>query len=144
MDKEVKMIIGGACMLIGIGFISWSTGYFERTKTPPLVRLTLNQPGCESIARSGIANEVKNGICLITVRYCKYRLSDGGTIEKRDATPITISSGQVVSVVELDDGSDEPWSVEHKKAFGIWVVTLLVMPLIIVLLSLDTKSRGKK
>lgn len=144
MDKEVKMIIGGACMLVGIGFISWSTGYFERTKTPPLVRLTLNQPGCEFIARSGIATEVTNEICTITVRYRAYRLSDGGMIEKRGAPSIAISSGQIVGMTEMDDGSDEPWSAEHKKAFGIWIVTLLLMPLIIVLMSLDTKSRGKK
>lgn len=144
MDKEVKMIIGGASMLVCIGFISWSTGNWERSKTPPLVRLTLNQPGCESIARSGIANEVKSGICMITVRYRKYRLSDGGTIEKNDASSIAISSGQVVSVVELDDGSDEPWSAEHKKAFVIWIVSLLLMPLILMLMSGDTKSRGKK
>jgi len=144
MDKEVKMIIGGAGMLVCIGFISWSTGNWERSKTPPLVRLTLNQPGCESIARSGIENEVKNGICIVTVRYRKFRLSDGGTIEKNDASSIEISSGQVVSVVELDDGSDEPWSAEHKKAFGIWIVSLLLMPIILMLMSGDTKSRGKK
>ncbi|MDP2816169.1 MAG: hypothetical protein Q8O19_05775 [Rectinemataceae bacterium] len=144
MDKEVKMVIGAAGFLIVLGFASWSTGYFGRTNTPPLVSMTLSQPGCEFIARSGIATEVKNGICTITVRYRSYRLSDGGTIEKRGAPPIAIGSGQIVGMTELDDGSDEPWSTEHKKAFGIWIVTLLIMLFISVLMLLDIKSRGKK
>ena len=142
MEKETKLVIAGASLLLVIGFVSWSTGYVERTQTPPLVKLTLSQSGCEFVARSGIADEVKNGICTLTVRYRRNRLNDGGVIEKSEIRPIMISSGQVISVTELDDGSDEPWSEEHRQALAIWIASLLLLSLPMWML-LITNSRGK-
>jgi len=142
--SEAKIATGAGGFFLGLMLVFWSAGYSERTETPPLMRLTLSQAGCEYVSRSGISAEVKNGICEITARYRKFRLSDGGRIELPGAGSLQISGGQVVGQVELDDGSDEPWTAEHKRAVFCIFASFLLMAVSMWIMSQGTRKGNKK
>ena len=113
----------------------WALGYYERTATPPLMVLTINQAGCEYVTANGMTAERHGSICQIKVRYRKELFSDGGRIQRDRGGDLQLSAGQVVGMTKLDDGSDEPWTDEHKWAaallgaslagmfFFLWVMT---------------------
>jgi hypothetical protein len=143
MTKDTQMFLGVLGVLISIGLAFWSEGYSERTATPPLVNLTLSKPGCEYVARSGISSAVRDGICTIEVRYRKFRLSDGGTIEQSGLSRIEISSGPVVGLTQIDDGSNEPWPAEHKKA-AVYLVGSFMLQLFFLWILVRSAKKGRK
>lgn len=144
MTNDTKLAIGLIGFFASLTLLFWSFGYFARTSSAPLVTLSLNQTGCEYLSRSGITTEVKNGICMITVRYRAYRLTEGGYLERPGLQPLAISCGQVVGVVKLDDGSDEPWTAEHKTAAICLAVAMLLMAVFLWLTSLGAKQGKRK
>ena len=150
MSLDAKLVAAGFGFILTMAWVFGLIGVIDRTETPPQLQLTLNRPGCEYIKTTGITADINNGICTITVRYRKNRLNEGGTIEKNGIVLSTISSGQVVSFRQLDDGSDEPWSEQHRQAFEWLLAPALLMIFILVVLSLikdlpeETKPRSVK
>ncbi len=150
MSLDAKLVAAGFGFILTMAWVFGLIGVIDRTETPPQLQLTLNRPGCEYIKTTGITADINNGICTITVRYRKNRLNEGGTIEKNGIVLSTISSGQVVSFRQLDDGSDEPWSDEHRRAFEWLLGPVSFMIFILVVLSLikdipeETKQRSEK
>jgi hypothetical protein len=122
--KYILVAFLGAIFCLPILFLS--LGYFEQTETQPLTKLTLTKAGCEFIVQAGISADDKKGICTVVVRF-RVGLGDLGQIERADNTPIKVSRGQVVGMVMLDDGSDAPWSHEHKIAIFWVVISMLLM-----------------
>ena len=143
MKSDTKILIVFFGVIANVALAFWSAGYSSRTETPPLLKLTLTQAGCEYVARAGIQAEVKNGICTVSVRFRKIGFGDGGRIERAGAATIEISSGQVVGLTKLDDGNDEPWSPEHQKAIA-WVVFSMLLMLAWVFLARSATSKGKE
>ena len=144
MKSEVKLAVGLLGIFASMMMAFWSTGYAVRTETPPLVKLALSQAGCEYVFRSGITADFKNGICMITVRYRAFLFSDGGHIEMPGFRQLEISGGQVVGVVKLDDGRDEPWTAEHKRAVVYLIGTFLLMVVFLWVLSLGAQYGKRK
>jgi hypothetical protein len=138
-----RYVIGGFLIFICFGFVFGAMGWIERTETPPLTRIALSQAACESINRSTMTTEIKNGICSIDVRYRKNLLNEGGKIEKEDGTVLmTVSSGQVISVSQLDDGSDQPWTTDHKYAIELENASWLMMVLIFFWMVATDSDKG--
>ncbi len=150
MSFDVKLVIAVAGFLFNVVMMFGLLGVIHRTETPPLLQLTLIQPSCEFVKKIGIKADVNNGICTITIRNRKNPDDEGGTIEDNGNQLASISSGQVISRQQLDDGSDEPWSKAHKLAFKWLLAPALFMAFILFVLSLikglpeETKPRSEK
>jgi hypothetical protein len=113
--------------------------YYMQTCTAPLTQLTLSQPACEYLSQSGIPTNVKNNICRITVRYRAMNFQNSGYIEVTGKPPLKIREALIVASEQLDDGSKEPWTAEHKKAFrylligvGLTLVSLAGVALVAI------------
>lgn len=143
MTNDAKLVLGVFGAFMGIAPAFWTVGYFERTATPPLMRLTLNQPGCAYVAQFGVSATVNNGICVVTVRYRERIFGDAGLIELPNSPPLEIGGGQVVGKVELDDGSSQPWSGERKKALGYIVLVWLWMGACLMLVRQGATRGGR-
>lgn len=144
MAQSTKLVIIGAGIFINICVAFWAAGYSGRTETPPLTRLVLKQPGCESVSRAGIPAEISNGVCEISVRFRKNRLNNGGAIDKNGSELIVINSDQVVGFTQIDDGSDEPWSEEHKQAIGLLIGSMMFMGFLVLLMGMDVPREKRK
>jgi len=150
MTLDAKLIAAVLGFLFNMIWVEGLIDYIDQTKTSPLVQLTLIQPGCEFVKRIGIDTAMSDGICTITVRYKKNVDDDGGTIEMNGIPHSSINNTQVIGRHQLDDGSDAPWSEEHKRAFEWLLAPVLFMISILVALSLvknipeETKPRSEK
>src|ERR1017187_6489273 len=136
MTFDAKLVAAVIGFLFNLIWVEGLINYIDQTQTPPLVQLTLIQPGCEFVKRIGIDSDVSDGICSITVRYRKNLEDEGGTIEMNGIPHSSINSTQVIGRHQLDDGSDAPWSDEHKRAFEWLLAPVLFMISILVVLSL--------
>lgn len=149
-DIEIKnsnfdLFLAGLAFFFASMIVSfWAAGYHHRTKTPPLVNLTLSQPACEHLAQSGIPAEVKNGICIITARYREINFENNGYIEVAGKPPLKISEGLIVAIVQLNDGSDEPWSIEHQKAFAYLIGSMMLLLISVWVVLQAAKHRIRK
>jgi hypothetical protein len=101
--------------------------YHYKTRTAPLVTLTLSQPACAYISQYGIATDDSNCLCTLTTRYRGRGLGNSGAIEVAGKPPLRIGEGFIVASVELDDGRNEPWSEEHKTAFRYMLGSVFLM-----------------
>ena len=101
--------------------------YLYKTRTSPLVTLTLSQPACAYLSQYGIATDDSNCLCTLTTRYRGRGLGNSGSIEVAGKPPLRISEGFIVASVELDDGRNEPWSDEHKTAFLYMLGSVFLM-----------------
>jgi hypothetical protein len=150
MTLDAKLVVAVIGFLFNMIWVEAVISYIDQTKTSPLVQLTLIQPGCEFVKRIGVDTGMSNGICTITVRYKKNVDDDGGTIEMNGIPHSSINSNQVIGRHQLNDGSDEPWSDEHRRAFEWLLGPVLFMISILVVLSLikdipeETKQRLEK
>lgn len=113
---------------------------FEQTATPPLVALTINQAGCEYVAAAGVATEKHTSTCQIKVRYRKDMWNDGGAIQLDKGQTLQISAGLVVGMVRLDDGSNEPWTDEHRRAAALIGVAFALIIFFMWVLSRSTRG----
>jgi hypothetical protein len=143
MTKDTKMILGMVGIFISLGLSICSTRYLNLTATPPLVNLTLSQAGCEYLSQSGISGEVHNGICTIKVRYRQFHWGGGGIIEQIGLSGIEISGGQVVAINQIDDGSNEPWSDEHRKAVAYLISSFLLALFFLCMLARSARTTEK-
>jgi len=122
-DKTKMIGIFGA-----LGFLLsmvLATGSMELFDNLPTDQLTLTQPACQYLMQAGIGSEVKNGICSINVKFRKKRSNEGGVIEQPNLQPIEISPGQVVAIMEVDDGSKEPWTPKFWISLAWMMVSIL-------------------
>lgn len=128
---DTVAVIGTLGIFLCLPLAFAAVGQFERTATPPLVALTINQAGCEYVAAAGIATDKRDSTCQITVRYRKHLMDDWGTIELPRGGRLDLSGGVVAGMAELDDGSSEPWTDEHKQAaflLGVpWTAMILIV-----------------
>ena len=145
MSFDAKLIAAVLGFLFNLICVEGLMNYIDQTKTHPLVQLTLIQSGCEFVKRNSIDADESNGICTIKVRYRKNEDDEGGVIEINGSS-ISVNSNQVVGRHQLDDGSDAPWSDEHKMALEWLLGPALFMIFILIALSLvkDLPESKKK
>ncbi|HQS58750.1 MAG: hypothetical protein B7Y56_10785 [Gallionellales bacterium 35-53-114] len=140
----VIFLTGLALFVASMVVSFWAAGYFDRTKTPPLVNLTLSQPACKYLSQSGIPVEVNNGLCKITTRYRQGLFEKSRAIEISGKPPLQICDGLIIAVVQLEDGSDEPWSDEHKKALRYLIGSMSLMMLFLTIVLKAIKRDTQK
>ena len=136
---DTWLMVGVFGIFLSIVMSFWALGYYKRTATPPLMALTINQAGCEYVASAGVATEKRDSICQIKVRYRKELFGDGGRIQRDLGGNLQLSAGQVVGLIQLDDGSDEPWTVEHKWAAALMGASLAGMFFFLWVMTRSTK-----
>ena len=130
-------------IFICIFVMFFSLGWVERTDTPPLYKLNLSQPACEAFNRTGFTTEIKNGICTVAVRYRRNHFNEGGTIEEAGTAIMSVGSGQLISLQQLDEGSDEPWTTEHKFAIALQIASFSMMGLMVLAMIFASFIDGK-
>lgn len=143
MAEAKKLVLIGSGLFITICLTFGVVGYSERTETPPLTALVLTNQACEQARSIGIDTDKSNGICTVQVRFRKSRLNNGGTIEKSGIVLWAISSEQVVGYSQIDDGSDEPWSAEHKQAIGLLIGSIALMVFLVLLMAIETTTEKR-
>lgn len=127
-NKRARSLVLYGIALIATTLLSFILlDKLEKSEQLPMVHLTLTQAGCEALSQKGIhAIQTQSG-CSTDVRLRK-RQSDGWvSIEHTGTAPIEFSTAQIVSLEIRDDPHDEPWTTEHKQAFGQFVASLLLM-----------------
>jgi hypothetical protein len=129
------LLVGLVGAFVGVMWTFHALGQFERSATPPLVVLILTGPACQYVAHAGVHPEEANGICRIRVRYRKNILNDGGSVHLATGGTLEISSGQVVGIVQLDDGSQQPWTSEHREAAWLLAAAISLLPLSLWIMS---------
>lgn len=134
-----KLIFITVGMFISIAAVFSSLGYVNRTATPPLVQLTISEAGCEYVSKAGVSTEKISSNCTIKVRFKKIMLGDGGIIELKQGHQLQLNNSQIVGMTQLDDGSDEPWTDEHKKAVALLCASVAVMLLLSLVMIRPTK-----
>lgn len=134
--KEAKrLVLVGLAMFMMIAVLFWTAGFVQRTKTLPLYKITLTSLGCTALSQNGIPVIQTTTGCTAEVRFRKNLISQGGLIEHHGHMQMGIGGEQIVAYAELDDGSDQPWTTDHKIAiialvgvmalFGCFVLWML-------------------
>lgn len=136
MTKILFVAIG---IISSIAAAASSLGYVTRTATPPLMQITLTEPGCEYVAKVGIPVEKANSNCTIKVRYKKVTLSDSGDIALPQGRTLQINNSQIVGMTQIDDGNDEPWTEAHKRAGAFLLASMVAMLLLILVMVRPTR-----
>jgi hypothetical protein len=141
--ETIWLIVGAVGILFSIVVASWALGWLERTATPPLVALTVNQAGCDYAAQNGVATERHDSSCRITVRYRKDLFGEGGRILLQQERELQLNAGQVVGTVQLDDGSGQPWTAGHWWAAILLGASCAGMFLSLWVISRSASGRGR-